>query len=79
MIAVAALAKIEFVEINGAEVIFWKHIPKEWVSHRSIAPYLEIHPGIQFRELRIPMWKIVKNEGKNFASLESNLRRQKFF
>ena len=71
MIPVAALAKIEFVEINGSEVIFWKHIPKEWVSHRSIAPHLELHPGIQFKELRIPMWKIVKDEGKNFFETEN--------
>ena len=52
MIPVAALAKIEFVEIKCTEVIFWKHIPEEWLSHRSIAPYLEIHPGIQFKELQ---------------------------
>ena len=71
LILVAALAKIEFVEINGSEVIFWKHLPEQWRSHRSIVPHLELHPGMQFKELRIPMWKIVKDEGKNFFETEN--------
>ena len=55
---VASLAKTEFVEITGEEVIFYNSIPLKWRNHPAIRGHIEGNAGFGIKVFRIPMYNI---------------------